>query len=201
MARLAEAVLALPPDSVFVMSTGIIGHRLPMGELEAGIRAAAAALSPAGGGDAARAIMTTDLVPKEASLQVEIDGVPIWFGGIAKGTVVREVDRLDESVRDRFRREDMEVELPAFPFGSKVEVHQEFDGVRVEMPPAGINASFFVKLIGPVIFALIVFFWFFRPFLQQGRGSQSGMLYFIIFGLLFVGLPLLITFITSFFWM
>jgi len=86
MARLVETALALPPDSVFVMSTGIIGHRLPMGQIEAGIRAAAAALSPAGAGDAARAIMTTDLVPKEASLQVEIGGVRIGFGGMAKGS-------------------------------------------------------------------------------------------------------------------
>jgi glutamate N-acetyltransferase/amino-acid N-acetyltransferase len=86
MARLTEATLSLPADSVFVMSTGIIGQPLPMGKVEAGIRAAADALSPAGGGDAAQAIMTTDLVPKEASLQFEIEGVPVSMGGIAKGS-------------------------------------------------------------------------------------------------------------------
>jgi glutamate N-acetyltransferase/amino-acid N-acetyltransferase len=86
MARLTETSLSLPADSVFVMSTGIIGQPLPMGKVEAGIRAAADALSPTGGGDAAQAIMTTDLVPKEASLQIEIEGVPISIGGIAKGS-------------------------------------------------------------------------------------------------------------------
>ena len=45
MARLTEAALELPPDSVFVMSTGVIGRRLPMEEIEAGIRAAAGAQS------------------------------------------------------------------------------------------------------------------------------------------------------------
>ncbi len=86
MARLTEAALELPSGSVFVMSTGVIGHRLPMEKIEIGIRAAAGALSPTGGADAARAIMTTDLVPKEASLQAEIGGVPILIGGMAKGS-------------------------------------------------------------------------------------------------------------------
>jgi glutamate N-acetyltransferase/amino-acid N-acetyltransferase len=86
MARLAEAALGLPPDSVFVMSTGVIGQPLPMEKVEAGIRSAAEALSPTGGGDAARAIRTTDLVPKEASLQIEIGGVPVSIGGMAKGS-------------------------------------------------------------------------------------------------------------------
>jgi glutamate N-acetyltransferase/amino-acid N-acetyltransferase len=86
MAHLTEAALELPSDSVFVMSTGVIGHRLPMEKIEIGIRAAAGALSPTGGAAAARAIMTTDLVPKEASLQAEIGGVPILIGGMAKGS-------------------------------------------------------------------------------------------------------------------
>lgn len=86
MARLVEAALELPPDTVFVMSTGVIGHPLPIGEIEAGIRAAVDALSSGDGAAAARAIMTTDLVPKEASLQVEIGGVPILIGGMAKGS-------------------------------------------------------------------------------------------------------------------
>jgi glutamate N-acetyltransferase/amino-acid N-acetyltransferase len=57
-----------------------------MDRVEAGIRAAAAALSPAGGADAARAIMTTDLVPKEAFVRIEIGGVPVCIGGMAKGS-------------------------------------------------------------------------------------------------------------------
>jgi glutamate N-acetyltransferase/amino-acid N-acetyltransferase len=86
MARLAEAALGLPPDSVLVMSTGVIGHPMPMERVGAGIRMAAASLSPRGGADAARAIMTTDLVPKEALVQVEIGGRLISLGGMAKGS-------------------------------------------------------------------------------------------------------------------
>jgi len=86
MARLTESVLDLPRDSVFVMGTGVIGQPLPMAKVEAGIRAAARALSSAGGADAAQAIMTTDLVPKEAFARLEMGGVPLSIGGMAKGS-------------------------------------------------------------------------------------------------------------------
>ncbi len=86
MARLTESALNLPPDSVFVMSTGVIGRPMPMAKVETGIRAAAEALSPTGGADAARAIMTTDLVPKEAFAQIQTGGVTISVGGMAKGS-------------------------------------------------------------------------------------------------------------------
>jgi len=66
---------------VAVASTGLIGVRLPMDQLLAGVTAAAAALSTDGGPDAARAIMTTDSVPK-TTVQTG-DGWTI--GGIAKG--------------------------------------------------------------------------------------------------------------------
>jgi glutamate N-acetyltransferase/amino-acid N-acetyltransferase len=88
MARMTEAQAGLPTDSVFVMSTGVIGHQLPMDRLEAGIDQAVAALErePNSGALFARAIMTTDTVPKEAFKQVEIGGRPISLAGVAKGS-------------------------------------------------------------------------------------------------------------------
>jgi glutamate N-acetyltransferase/amino-acid N-acetyltransferase len=86
MAHLTESALDLPAGSVFVMSTGIIGVPLPMPEVDAGIQAAAKALSKTGGADAARAILTTDLVPKQAFLQVQIAGERVSIAGIAKGS-------------------------------------------------------------------------------------------------------------------
>jgi glutamate N-acetyltransferase/amino-acid N-acetyltransferase len=85
-AHLAAAALGLPAQGVFVMSTGVIGHRMLMDRLESGIGAAVDALSAEGGADAARAIMTTDLVPKEAFVQVGIGEVPVSIGGMAKGS-------------------------------------------------------------------------------------------------------------------
>lgn len=89
MARLAEAACGLAEDSVFVMSTGVIGHKMPMAKIEAGIKMAARAIKGEAGEqgvDAARAIMTTDLVPKESFVQVIIDGKPVNIGGMAKGS-------------------------------------------------------------------------------------------------------------------
>jgi glutamate N-acetyltransferase/amino-acid N-acetyltransferase len=66
MARTAEQALRLPPRSCAVMSTGVIGPRLPMERIEGGIQAAAAALAEDGWGAASRAMMTTDTRPKTA---------------------------------------------------------------------------------------------------------------------------------------
>jgi glutamate N-acetyltransferase/amino-acid N-acetyltransferase len=89
MARLTETACGLPVDSVFVMSTGVIGHKMPMEKIEKGIRAASAAIfTEAGvqGDQAIQAIMTTDLVPKEAFAQITINGQTINLGAMAKGS-------------------------------------------------------------------------------------------------------------------
>lgn len=89
MARLTETACNLPPHTVFVMSTGVIGHKMPMDVIKRGIHLAAAAIkTEAGrsGHNAARAIMTTDLVPKEAFAQCDINGTTVSIGGIAKGS-------------------------------------------------------------------------------------------------------------------
>lgn len=66
---------------VFVCSTGLIGERLNMSALEAGVHLAIAGLTPTGGADAADAIMTTDTRRKIS--ESKEDGYTI--GGMAKG--------------------------------------------------------------------------------------------------------------------
>ena len=66
MAAAAERALGLGPRACAVMSTGVIGPRLPMGLLEDGLGRAAVRLAPDGWQAAARAIMTTDTRPKIA---------------------------------------------------------------------------------------------------------------------------------------
>jgi glutamate N-acetyltransferase/amino-acid N-acetyltransferase len=80
----AEAVAAgleVSAGDVLVCSTGLIGEQLDRDKVLAGVAAATAVLSDEGGADAARAIMTTDSVPKTAL--VHGDGWTI--GGMAKG--------------------------------------------------------------------------------------------------------------------
>ncbi len=80
-AELAAELLDDGARSVVVCSTGLIGPLLDRHRVLAGVRDAAAALSADGGPDAARAIMTTDTVPKIASY----DGGGWSVGGMAKG--------------------------------------------------------------------------------------------------------------------
>lgn len=74
-------LLGVDPDDVLPCSTGVIGEPLRMEELEAGLPDLVASLSPAGGDAFARAIMTTDTVPKTAG---SASG-PFRVGGAAKG--------------------------------------------------------------------------------------------------------------------
>jgi glutamate N-acetyltransferase/amino-acid N-acetyltransferase len=84
LATTAEAgrLLDLSAEEVLVLSTGVIGARLPLHKLLPGLDPAVAALSASGGLDAAEAIMTTDTRAKEAA--VVRDGFTV--GGMAKGS-------------------------------------------------------------------------------------------------------------------
>jgi len=86
MTQLTSAALACEPSGVLVASTGVIGVKLDMAAVQRGIDAAAAALAPAGGADAARAIMTTDPFPKEAATEIQAAGGSFRAGGMAKGS-------------------------------------------------------------------------------------------------------------------
>jgi glutamate N-acetyltransferase / amino-acid N-acetyltransferase len=76
--------LDVDPVDIAVCSTGLIGERLPMPAVLAGVEKAAAALAAttAAGLDAATAVMTTDTVPKQAVLR-HPGGWTV--GGFAKG--------------------------------------------------------------------------------------------------------------------
>src|SRR5437660_2416767 len=69
-------------EEVLVLSTGVIGIPLPLSNVVAGVRSAAAGLSQQGGADAATAIMTTDTYAKEAVAH----GDGFVVGGMAKGS-------------------------------------------------------------------------------------------------------------------
>ena len=78
----AAAALGLAPEQVLVLSTGVIGAPLPLDRVLAGVDAAAAALSPDGGADAAEAILTTDTHAKQAVFR----SAGFTVGGMAKGS-------------------------------------------------------------------------------------------------------------------
>jgi glutamate N-acetyltransferase/amino-acid N-acetyltransferase len=79
MTELAARRVGVSAEDVLVASTGVIGVTLPMGRIRAAVPKIV--LSAEGGHDLARAIMTTDTVPKEVAVRAD-DYV---IGGIAKG--------------------------------------------------------------------------------------------------------------------
>ncbi|WP_019509035.1 bifunctional ornithine acetyltransferase/N-acetylglutamate synthase [Pleurocapsa sp. PCC 7319] len=85
-AKLLGQELNIAPDDVLLASTGVIGQRIKMGALRKGIPQVVKAATNDGGADAAQAIITTDLVPKEIALETTIDDRPVRIGGIAKGS-------------------------------------------------------------------------------------------------------------------
>ncbi|MDA0748019.1 MAG: bifunctional glutamate N-acetyltransferase/amino-acid acetyltransferase ArgJ [bacterium] len=85
MARIAAEGLGIEPEDVLVNSTGVIGVPLPLAKLGPGIGLAVEALRPDGWDDASQAIMTTDTVPKKASVSLQIQGKKISICGMAKG--------------------------------------------------------------------------------------------------------------------
>ena len=86
MAKLSADRLDLDPDQVLVSSTGVIGRYLPMDAIKSGIGEACGKLSPDSGVAAARAIMTTDTVPKTAQTELSVGGVRVRVGGMCKGS-------------------------------------------------------------------------------------------------------------------
>jgi glutamate N-acetyltransferase/amino-acid N-acetyltransferase len=80
-----EATAQLPAGSAMPFSTGVIGVRLPVAKVVAGLDKALARARPDGWADAAHAIMTTDTGPKGVSRRVQVAGVDVTLTGIAKG--------------------------------------------------------------------------------------------------------------------
>lgn len=87
-AQAAAKALNINADGVLVGSTGVIGMQLPIDKVTSGITVLAEKKSDslASGNDAARAIMTTDTVEKEAAVEFEIGGKTITIGGMSKGS-------------------------------------------------------------------------------------------------------------------
>lgn len=86
MAQLTGKALGLKPEDVIVCSTGVIGLVLPIEPIADHIDEIAAKLSKDGNTDAANAIMTTDTIEKEVSIEFELGGKPCHIGGMAKGS-------------------------------------------------------------------------------------------------------------------
>jgi glutamate N-acetyltransferase/amino-acid N-acetyltransferase len=128
-ARAAAAALALAPADILVCSTGTIGIPLPVDKLTAALPAAAAALSPRGGDAAAKAIMTTDTVDKQAALRFTVDGRPVTLGGMCKGAGMIEPNMATMLC---FLTTDAAIRLPALKAALAEAVGLSFNRISID---------------------------------------------------------------------
>jgi glutamate N-acetyltransferase/amino-acid N-acetyltransferase len=87
MVSFLEKLLHLPAKSALVGSTGRIGVNMPMDNIRAGIREAAAGLgnTPEHAAEASEAILTSDTRAKQVAVELDLGGTTVRIGGICKG--------------------------------------------------------------------------------------------------------------------
>lgn len=84
MAEMTAHTVGCAPQNVLTASTGVIGIPLPLEKIETGL--AQLKLRKDGGTAAAKAIMTTDTIPKQAEAHIDLGGTEVRIGGMAKGS-------------------------------------------------------------------------------------------------------------------
>lgn len=84
--KLAAAELGTTPEKIIVASTGVIGEPMTIEPFEKAMKTLVTGLDRKGHTRAVNAIMTTDTVPKEFAVEVEIEGIKCHVGGMAKGS-------------------------------------------------------------------------------------------------------------------
>ena len=86
MSALVEQYTGVKAEDVVVASTGVIGQPMTLQPFEEGFPLLIEALHKTGNRHAAKAIMTTDTVPKEAAVQFTMGGKLCTLGGMCKGS-------------------------------------------------------------------------------------------------------------------
>jgi glutamate N-acetyltransferase/amino-acid N-acetyltransferase len=84
VASLVAQGIGIEVEEVLVASTGVIGVPLPMKKIRASVEGIIMSLE--GGHDLAKAMMTTDTMPKETAVSVRTGGREFTIGGAAKGS-------------------------------------------------------------------------------------------------------------------
>ena len=86
-AEAAGEALGVESGSVLVASTGVIGKQIPVDKITAGCKVLADKLSDTddAGVSAAKAIMTTDTIPKYCGVEMDLSGKKVTIGGMTKG--------------------------------------------------------------------------------------------------------------------
>jgi hypothetical protein len=104
--------------------------------------------------------------------------------------VVREPERLDESIRDRARRTGEEMPDAVAPPQMRSTLQEESDTLHIQIPPTGVTAVHRFHLIVVLIFIGVTAF-ILRPFLKMDVQDPMGYLFIGLIGAGVVVLPLI----------
>jgi glutamate N-acetyltransferase / amino-acid N-acetyltransferase len=129
MSRCASGKLNITEDLILVASTGIIGHRPPVGSIKKGMAGLVAGLNPNGIPAAAEAIMTTDKFPKIACRRTMIGSKEISVCGIAKGAGMIEPHM---ATMLAFVMTDLNIDLRVLDGAFKQAVGRSFNSITVD---------------------------------------------------------------------
>ena len=127
--RLLGAAAGVPMDQVLPFSTGVIGEDLPTTPFARAIPTLLRELDENGWAPAARAIMTTDTVPKLVSRQVVLGGTTVTVTGMAKGSGMI---RPDMATMLAFVATDAEVAKPQLQAMLEAAVAPSFNSITVD---------------------------------------------------------------------
>jgi glutamate N-acetyltransferase/amino-acid N-acetyltransferase len=131
MTDIAGSALKLKASDVLVCSTGRIGVRMPMKNIERGIRASAPLLarSTTSARGTAEAIMTSDTRRKEIAVEIEIGESRIRVGGICKGAGMIQPGM---ATMLAFITSDVAIAPSALKRALKIAVGQSFNRITVD---------------------------------------------------------------------
>jgi len=129
MAHETARLMKCEPSEVLVASTGVIGHVFPIKRVIKCLSTAVSNLSSTGSNLSAQAIMTTDTVPKEAAVEIDIGGATVKIGTIAKGAGMICPDMATMLC---FITTDADIELSALRKALREAVESSFNCITVD---------------------------------------------------------------------
>jgi glutamate N-acetyltransferase/amino-acid N-acetyltransferase len=125
----AAKALNIDPDLVQIASTGVIGEQIKEEPFERAMPGLVKALSADGFDDLAKAIMTTDLVPKIATATITVLGTEVSLLGVAKGSGMIMPNM---ATMLGFIVTDVAIEQPLLDQLLKVAVERSFNRITVD---------------------------------------------------------------------
>ncbi len=135
MAYLTAKAMGIKPSDCLVASTGIIAKPMPMDKIVPGIKHLCLKVSKKGGIDAAKAIMTTDKVVKQASVSFKAGTKKVSIGAIAKGAgmIFPQLEAFSKHATMLcFITTDADIEFPALKESLSSAVNESFNRISVD---------------------------------------------------------------------